>query len=478
MSVDAPTATAHPLRLAQALFAGLASAGLIAVSARQLYRYPQVLLSQQAPVLTWLAPITVAFMLTLPAAIVATRPALGRAGWSLVAAGLGVSTLVIQTELVGTRGEADLVWLVVVIAGLAGALGAVMVAAEQAGTAERIAIAAGVAFGFAAQRYDLWLYQLGPSPSTTTRMLPFYLAVAAALAAAAIAFTRPRTTGTIDAPPQALATFGPVLIAVAVAGMIQLGHYLRQAVVEEFRLSPDGLASQRRIDTVSAFAEFSAIALAAVAGLILFWLGWRRGKADLARWVVLGFALGGPSLTLVIGFQSGGTAGVTWAALTALGCAAAGVALAWYADRLFPWDALGVAVTALGMIVGSVAYRVGPPTAGVAYLMITGGFALALAAGLTRAVRTTTATTATKGLAVGQAAISLALGFVALLATADAIEPATWILLVSNGFDGFQLGAPITSLVAAGILVVLFGFRRTVDRVRREIMEQAKEPPR
>ena len=474
MTVDASAAPAYPLRLAQPVVAALASAGLIAVAARQLYGYPEILLNGAAPVLTWLAPITVVLMLTLPAAIVAMRPALGRAGWSIAAAGLGVSTLVIQTVLVESRGETALVWFLVVVAGLAAALGGVMIVAAQAGTAERMAIAAGVAFGFAGQRYDLFLYMLEPYPSIASRMLPFYLAIALALAAAAMAFTRPLTADSLDTPPQRFAAFVPVLIVVAVSAIVQLGHYTRQAVVDEFRVSPDGLASQRRIDAVGAFAEYSAIALAAVAGLILLWLAWRRGKADLARWVVLGFALGGPSMVVVFGFQNGGTADVTGVVLTALVCTAAGVVLAWRADRLFPWDALGVAVAAIGMIVGSVSYRMGPPTSAFASIVITGGFALALAAGLTRAVRTTTAT---QGSVTGQVAISLALGLVALLVTADAIAPATWMLLVSNGFGGFQLSVPITSLVAAGILVLLFGFRRTVDRVRREIREQAAQPP-
>lgn len=469
MTADAPAAAAHPVRFALPVVAALTSAGVLVTGVRLLFGYAQVPPGVEPLVLTWLAPITIALMLTAPAAAVALRPALGRAGgWPITAAGLAVSTLVIQTALPGTRGDQALGWFLVVLAGFAVAVGGLLVAAAQAPTAERIAIAGGVAIGFADERYYLQLLLSEPPSSAVTRMAPYYLIIVLAMIAAALASLR----GARAAEPQpGPGTMVAVLVVVAVSGLVQLGHYLRQLIVDEYRLSPDGLASQRRIDAVESFSQYSAIALAAGAGLVLLWLGFRRGKADLARWVALGFALAGPGVVVVFGFYYSGPTDPSGLALTALLAIAAGIVLALRADRLFAWETLGITAAAIGMMVGSVSYRLGGTSSVFAALLITGGFAFAFGFGLIRAMRTTTGTP-------GQIALSLSLGLVAFLTTADALAPVAWAMRSSSGFEGFRLTVPFVSLAGAAVILLLFGFRRAVDRVRREIREQAAEPPR
>ncbi|HZM78827.1 MAG TPA: hypothetical protein VFC19_24120 [Candidatus Limnocylindrales bacterium] len=450
MTADAPAATTYPLRFVQPVVAALASAGVITHTARQLYGYPLILPDISVPLQTWLAPITAVLMLTATAAVVAMRPSLARAcGWPIVIAGLGLVALIAQTPLLESGGDSTLVWFLVVVAASAAALGGVIVVAAHAPAAEQVAIAAGVAFGVATRSDSPLLWIVKPGLNSPTRMLPAYIVIGLALVAAAMAFTRPIT---LDATRRGFTAFVPVLAVTGVSGMIQLGHYARNLVLD-VQISDGGPPSPQVTDIVTAFAEYTALALALVAGALLLWLGYRRGRADLARWVVLGFALGAPSLLVQFGFYYRTPVEVSGVVVTAVLATAAGIVLTLRADRLFAWDALGAAVTAVGMMIGSGHYTLQSRTPEIAFLVTIGGFAFALASGLTRAIRTTTGD-------AGQVALSLSLGFVALLATADAIGPASWVLLGTNGFNEFQLGPPITTLIGVGVLLLLFAFRR------------------
>src|SRR5688572_5764291 len=87
MTVDAP-ATVHPMRFAQPVVAALASAGVVTVITQQFFGITQISPGLGPAVLTWLAAITAVVMLVVPAAAVAKRPSLGRAGgWPIVAVG-------------------------------------------------------------------------------------------------------------------------------------------------------------------------------------------------------------------------------------------------------------------------------------------------------------------------------------------------------------------------------------------------------
>jgi hypothetical protein len=137
-------------------------------------------------------------------------------------------------------------------------------------------------------------------------------------------------------------------------------------------------------------------------------------------------------------------------------------------DGGFPWDALGVAIAAVGLLLTSPRGRLELPDLFRAATVVTAfGVALALTAGLGRL-----ADPRARALAGPDAGLSAALGFAALILSAQAVIPV--IIFTSAPYGSLQLHQTASLAVAAVVLLALFGLGRLVDRIRRDLVEEAR----
>ncbi|WP_162907900.1 hypothetical protein, partial [Allorhizocola rhizosphaerae] len=297
-------------------------------------------------------------------------------------------------------------WVLVTAASGGLAAGGLAVAAGCVSGPERLAIGAGLAAGIAASSPVLGLPRAESWPGFLVHLAVFVLAVVLAWR---------------QEPPRAAS--GTIGVVVAVGVIVMAGLVARSAAVEE--LGP------------GSWARYSALGVAALAGLVLAWHAGSLGGLDLARWPVLGFALAVPVTTLVSG-ASTPTSALDFA--VPMGAAIAGATLAAILDRLAPWEAFGGFAAAAGLALGE-------------SLLTLGGTAFALGAGLTR----------TAALPAGGAGI--ALGLAGMLLSAQALGPVTLEMLSFTG--------PAATAVAALVVVVLFALYRPTDRLSRELLTQA-----
>ncbi|WP_433283359.1 hypothetical protein [Micromonospora sp. CA-244673] len=432
-------------------------------------------------------------------------------GWPVVAVGLALDYLAGEFALdhgVGlvprqppTTGQVLTVLAGAVGAGLA--LGGALLALSRPARSLRWPLAAGLAAGLVLHSAveDLFRLVAGEGHPDGGRAWPAQVGVTVLIAVVAAVLAHLDRPGA-GAPP-GRPRIGP-LVATAVAALVTLGGLvIRWWVVDVFRISQDGLVGPRREQFLESFAYFSPVAVAAVAALVLLGYAYRTGRAVAARWVVLGFAAGplllfGLRLTFV-----GDRAQAYLVVLVGLVAVAAGAALARFTPGLLPWDAAGLLLAALALPLAAPVVRAELPAAGqVPSLLSAIGLGLALGFGLVLAATATNdaatndaaaegvtaathshsapaATAAPAGVASaaveesGRVAGVLALGMAALVLSALALAaPLLWGWGATRG-GGPPLTIPVLTGVAALVLVLLFGFGRAVDRIRRDLRAEA-----
>ncbi|MEU1843546.1 hypothetical protein [Micromonospora sediminicola] len=278
--------------------------------------------------------------------------------------------------------------------------------------------------------------------------------------------------------PAGRAPIGAV-VATAVAAVLTLaGLMTRWWVVDVFRLSPDGLVGPRRARFVESVAYFSPVAVAVVAGLVLVGYAWRIGRVVAARWVVLGFAVGP---LLLLGLRLGFVGEQSQAYLVLLAGAAAVVAGATFArlrPGLLPWDAVGLLLAALAVPLAAPTVRAELPGAATLVVSLPSavGLGLALGFGLVLAAGGPGDDADREP---GRTAGILALGPAATVLSALALAPTLIRGLGLGPSAGVALTVPVLVAVSALVLVLLFGFGRAVDRIRRDLRAEATtEGPR
>jgi hypothetical protein len=439
-------------------------------------------------------------------------------GWPVVGVGLALDYLAGEFALdhgVGlvprqppTSGQVLTVLASALGAGLA--LGGALLALSRPARSLRWPLAAGLAAGLVLHSAveDLFRLVTGEGHPDGGRAWPAQVGVTVLIVVVAAVLAHLDRPGA-GAPPGRPRT-GP-LVATAVAALVTLGGLvIRWWVVDVFRISQDGLVGPRREQFVESFAYFSPVAVATVAALVLLGYAYRTGRAVAARWVVLGFAAGplllfGLRLTFV-----GDRAQAYLVVLVGLVAVAGGAALARFTPGLLPWDAAGLLLAALAMPLAAPVVRAELPAAGqLPSLLSALGLGLAVGFGLTLAATATTGTatdgvTATAGTAAspgitaathghtapaataapvgvasdgvgetGRVAGVLALGMAALVLSALALAaPLIWGWGATRG-GGPPLTIPVLTGVAALVLVLLFGFGRAVDRIRRDLRAEA-----
>ncbi|MEU1684363.1 hypothetical protein [Micromonospora sp. NPDC005707] len=427
-------------------------------------------------------------------------------GWPVVAVGLALDYLAGEFALdhgVGlvprqppTTGQVLTVLAGAVGAGLA--LGGALLALSRPARSLRWPLAAGLAAGLVLHSAveDLFRLVAGEGHPDGGRAWPAQVGVTVLIVVVAAVLAHLDRPGA-GAPP-GRPRVGP-LVATAVAALVTLGGLvIRWWVVDVFRISQDGLVGPRREQFVESFAYFSPVAVATVAALVLLGYAYRTGRAVAARWVVLGFAAGplllfGLRLTFV-----GDRAQAYLVVLVGLVAVAAGAALARFTPGLLPWDAAGLLLAALALPLAAPVVRAELPAAGQVPSLLSAiglglalGFGLVLAAtatndaaadGVTAATHSHSAPAATAAPASvasagveesGRVAGVLALGMAALVLSALALAaPLLWGWGATRG-GGPPLTIPVLTGVAALVLVLLFGFGRAVDRIRRDLRAEA-----
>jgi hypothetical protein len=272
------------------------------------------------------------------------------------------------------------------------------------------------------------------------------------------------------------AAVGPALVVSGVAVAVLVADVARQAVIDEIAFSVDGLSTPRREQAVMTVDWIARSATALILGLLLVGYGYRRGRGQVGRWVSTGvglMALFSPVLQPV----SAGTAGRWLLVATVAVAAGGGMALSQAADRSAPWDAIGLALAAIGLLLGlqqvEQELASGRSFRLSAYLA-TAGCALALGAGLGRL-----AAHPDERRSIEARAGDAALGLATAVLTASTIAP-LWASTVFPQPPGTGLQWQPSALVgvASAIVILFFGLARAVHRVQRDIHAEAAERPR
>ncbi|MFI6822381.1 hypothetical protein ACIBJE_15710 [Micromonospora sp. NPDC050187] len=322
-----------------------------------------------------LAPVVLAL------AVVAAALPYRVGGWPVALAGL---LLAVATDLLTPGGllptnavaarQASAFLVGAVGVGLA--LGGVLLVAGGSARAVRVPVAVGLAAGLVGQPACSALLRAGlPVPG---RVQPYQISLwlAVALVAAALLVSWRRVG---PGPAGGPLRWTPVLVVTAVGLLVAAGFAVRWSVVRA-RLRP----GQGLEEAALTAARLLVVPLTVVAGLLLLGYALRALGVVGARWVVLAVAAGPIAVT------GGGLTGVVapavafLAVLTGLAAVAGGVALTRYAERIMPWDALGIVLAAMALPLAAPAVRLDLPTAAGAGVVLTAlGLGLALGSGLT-----------------------------------------------------------------------------------------------
>lgn len=437
----------------------LARWGLVAVPRRLFAGYPNSELAVDA-----FEPGVTALAAALTVLAAGSAGALARlSGWAVSAAGVLLTLTGLQSAAAGVPDQ-GVVSTALVAAGLGVMCGGLLLAAGQQQLAGRLATAGGFAAGlglaspilvlFTSRNYDP--EALGPDV-----YLPG-ITLALAVAAAVTAMTRP-----VPATPPTARVWGPAVATAVAAAVLYAGDAALAATVDALRLSRDGLASQQRIDFVQDLARYGMLAVAVAVGLVLTGYAYRRGRADLARWTLTCLALAAPlHMGPVRALYLPSAPYVLVLAAAAAG--ALGVAATVYADRWLPADALGVGLAGVGIAVSAAAYRLGPSWGYAAAVLVATGTGFALAAGLARVLRTAQGTPA-------DVAGSAVLGLATALLAGQALGPLIVEAATATGYGSdLPLTLPGLAGASAVALLLLFGMSRAVDRIRRDLQDEAR----
>jgi hypothetical protein len=398
------------------------------------------------------------------------------AGWVVSAVGslllAGILQALHSTEAVREHPTPTFLLLGVAFGlGLGGVLVALAsdgVGRAAVGRAARMAIAGGLAAGILVAPAMITLVsRIAGSGSGQSIDPTELLAIVAAASAGAAAVLARAGAGPVETGDRGVRRLWMLAVVVIVVGALaRISDAIRAAIADSV-LPAAGGASPRRVEAVQTFNRWSFILIAVGVGVVLAGYAYARGRAEPARWVCTGFGL---SIPAVIGLRMDfefrpGTA--TAILLVAVVSVAFGVLLTRYADQIAPWDALGVIIAAIALLLlpSSVQTQIGSSTP--AQLLLAGGMGLALGSGLTRlAALTPTAEAAGFG----------ALGVTALLLAGQALAPIALQSSTGPSYGKLPLTGPVIMGITAVVLVLLFGMGRMVDRIRRDIRAEATRP--
>ncbi len=246
--------------------------------------------------------------------------------------------------------------------------------------------------------------------------------------------------------PTPTAAWGPVIWVLAAAVATVVLSWLWQLVLEEVARSSTGGISQRRVEFIESMDLLARVTIGATVGVILLVAAYRWGGANLARWVVVAFGLAATSAAIPTVFTSpaSGVGPTTeldvfaWLVVPGAIGAVSGAAAVRFVDRLFPWDALGIVLGAVGVLLTADRGRIElPDLTEPAIVLGTFGLGLALSAGLARLHEP-----GGRGLSATDVSMSAGFGFAALVLCQQVISPVTY--LVTQDVRGPQLTVPLT----------------------------------
>lgn len=393
-----------------------------------------------------LSPVVIAII----AAFVVTSWLIPRSyttGWFIAAIGLMAMTLVDHWSRVG---QAEVMTLV--FAAATGVVfGGVMLAASAASWAGRVAIATGFTAGAVLSQIALLLLNeiagneyMGSYSSNTIFLGILTLIV---LVTAILASPAPADADAAAARPS------PMFLMLVLIGSAVLmgGLVLRDNLAEQVGVEREAL-SEGNVGGTEALLEYSSIGLAVLIAAIFLWYVYRLGEMGAARWIVLMLALT-PPLAMVSwsGFLEEYT---VLSIVVALVTIAAGAFLALRVDAAAPWDAIGVVVAIVGLLLGTdyTSDRLGV-TVLVSGSLLLAGTGLAIGHGMTRLLKPTTVT------AQGMTAAFATAGWIVVLLAGHALAP-NLVMGVGTG-EMPPLSVPILCVLCAAGILVIFARRST-----------------
>lgn len=380
-------------------------------------------------------------------------------GWAAAALG-SVCALGLVYAHGSARGEAGAAGAAVAL-GLA--LGGVL-AVLGAGSAA-LAVASGLAGGLVAMPAVVWL-AYDWLDDTGVRMVdpvrPQVVAAAALTVLAAIlnAYAKQKSA------PQERSHPGSVLVTAVVAGLAVAAEAVRRAISDAVLHPESGGISQRRMDAVETFNKAALVGIAVGAGVVLAWYAYLCGKADAARWVGVAFGVAAPIALAPRLFYLDRPGDTLVVLIVGVLAVSAGVLLTLFADQRAPWDALGVLLAAIGLLLTPISVREQLGSGRPAQLLLAAGLGLGLGAGLSRLARQRD----------GRVAATAALGFAAMALAGQTLVPVVLLPLSETRSGQLPLTGPVIMVVTAFVLVLLFGLGRMVDRIRRDIHAEAHRP--
>jgi hypothetical protein len=379
---------------------------------------------------------------------------LRRFGWLVAGAGLAVAAG-LYVQLDALPAEALYVSLAVAL-GLQ--VGGVLLALMAAPTGPRWGIIIGLGLGLVAGRYAAGVLATVLHRSVLREAaysdvvvigLAVGLTVVAAVVLAIVVKERPGTD-----PPKWRAPVMGIVVAAVVGRVLMVGW---QAVEQNLIRSSTGGVSEDQAKTMESLNMLAHVVVVVATVAVLVAVAYRRGGPDLARWVVVGFAAAAAGIGIPLGVAGTGGARALVVASAAAGGLLGAVAVR-RLDSVFPWDAFGVAVAAVGLLLALPRGRLQLPALTPAMgAMVAAAVALALTAGLARLVDP-----GRPGLSGPEVGLSAGLGFAALILSAQELGPLVYMVNAPYGALQVFQGGPV--VLAALALVVLFGLGRRAGR--------------
>ncbi|MEV1289073.1 hypothetical protein [Micromonospora sp. NPDC049679] len=422
-------------------------------------------------------------VLAVAVALVGTLARLG--GWLVAAIGLAVTVVATQLPIPGILGslafddslacasafDGSLACAsagMLLAAGVGFALGGAVLVAAHATAPARLGIAGGLAAGMLLGPFttELVTAVLGPDPAAVISPTTLPLGTATVVVATAAVLTRGRERA--QSPAIVRTGLGPVLVVALLAILPVIGGVLRRVIIREVGPGPDGLEGLPRREAVELLSRYSMIAIAVVVAVVLTLYAYHRGRAPAARWVVLGFTVGGVTigwLPVVVAYRP---IDAVLAGVVAVLAAIVGTGLARYADRLLPWDVLGVCVAVGGMMLKTeVMGQEYDWTVTAHALLVALGLPLALSFGFARALlHADAAQPETPPPGTADRAGTLTLGVAALVLAAQTLAPMALDAWASHSDGAPRVTIPVVAATGAAALLMFFGWamRRSVPR--------------
>jgi len=394
-----------------------------------------------------------------------------RWGWFVAAGGLAIDFALFELPSTIRIGQQTYLLVLAVVGGAA--VGGVLAVFGVAGRRARLAITGGLAFGVVggslllqAVQYAGW--ELGESDARRIQLgVPLALCLAAGIAWL-LGRASASPVAEVEREPTVARPWMTPVLAVTTAVATTIAYVVMMRVL-------DGVgrrsASPRRADAVETIDRVGSLGIAAVAALAFAVYAYRRGGSTLARWVLVGFAVGLAQPFVDVGLSLPRTAasGSLW--LVPACALAGGIAGAVLSRTVVgvPWDVLGLVALAAAVLLSSPRGNLELPgrSAGMAQF-VTVTLAFVLAASLTPLASQWVS--ARVG-GPGEVAALVSLGFGAY-ALASAVMFPTAVTL--DRLHDTGLGPAVMVMVAAVGALALYGLGRVAQSLRRSIEAEAR----